>query len=663
MSQFVVWTAAIAVVGIVVAILLALSLKKIKVTDAKAQEISGYIHDGSMTFLNKQYRILGIFIAVVGGLIAFIPGLSWQTAVLFVFGALISIAAGNIGMRIATSVNAKTAEAVKVDIRKGLHIAFFAGSVAGLAVVSLGLLGVIIAFIFFFDASNPESLFGFAFGASSVALFARVGGGIYTKAADVGADLVGKIEAGIPEDDPRNPATIADNVGDNVGDVAGMGADLYETYVIAIIAATALGGLSAATFGTNAVYVPMLLAAMGILGTLVGNVVIRFFKHPKVHVIMNGGIAAANLATILLSIPVIYYLLPGSFNVFWALVVGLVAGVIISIATEYFTSDRYKPTKRIAEAGRTGAATVLIAGLAVGMLSTIFPIAAVSAAILISFKLAGLFGISIAAIGMLASLGITLATDVYGPITDNAAGIAEMAGMGQETRQRAEELDAVGNSTAAIGKGFSVSAAALIALVLLISYAEIVNLEVINILHPNVLVGMLIGGLLPFVFAALTMQSVGKAAFAMVEEVRRQFKEIPGILEGTAKPDYKECVSISTNAALKEMMLPGILTIATPIAVGFGLGAEALGGFLATSMTVGFLMAIYMANAGGAWDNAKKYVEAGNLGGKGSDVHKATVIGDTVGDPFKDTSGPGVNIMIKVVATTSVVIAPLLMML
>lgn len=663
MSQFIVWAAAIAVVGIIVAILLALKINKIKVIDPKAKEISKYIYDGSMTFLNKQYRILGIFIVAVGGLIAFVPGLGWKTAILFVFGAVISIAAGNIGMRIATSANAKTAEAVKEDIRKGLHIAFFAGSVAGLSVVSLGLLGVIIAFIFFFDASNPESLFGFAFGASSVALFARVGGGIFTKAADVGADLVGKIEAGIPEDDPRNPATIADNVGDNVGDVAGMSADLYETYVVAIIAATALGGLSATTFGVNAVYAPMLLAAMGIIGTLVGNLAIKFFKHPKIHIIMNGGIAAANLVTILLSIPVVYYLMPGNFNVFWALVTGLIAGVIISVATEYFTSDRYKPTRKIAEAGRTGAATVIIAGIATGMLSTIFPIAAVSAAILISFKLAGLFGISIAAIGMLASLGITLATDVYGPITDNAAGIAEMAGMGEETRKRAEELDAVGNSTAAIGKGFSVSAAALIALVLLISYAEIVNLQVINILEPNVLVGILIGGLLPFIFAALTMQSVGKAAFAMVEEVRRQFKEIPGILEGTSKPDYEQCISISTDAALKEMMLPGILTIATPIAVGFGLGAEALGGFLAATMTVGFLLAIYMANAGGAWDNAKKYVEAGNLGGKGSEVHKATVIGDTVGDPFKDTSGPGVNIMIKVVATTSVVIAPLLVLL
>ncbi len=663
MSSYITWAGAIAIVGLVVAIVIAQKLKAIKVTDAKAAEISQYIHDGSMTFLNAQYQILGVFIAVVALLIAFVPGLSWKTAVLFVIGAVISIASGNIGMRVATSANAKTAEAVKKDIRSGLHVAFFAGSVVGLSIVSLGLLGVIFAFKFFFDAANPESLFGFAFGASSVALFARVGGGIYTKAADVGADLVGKVEAGIPEDDPRNPATIADNVGDNVGDVAGMGADLYETYVVAIISATALGGLLAAAFGPNAVYVPMLLAAMGILGTLVGNLTIKFYNHPKVNVVMNAGIMTANAVTVLLAIPVVYYLLPGNFNVFWAILSGLLAGVVISLATEYYTSYHYKPTQRIAQAGKTGPATVIIAGLASGMLSTIVPILAVSAAILAAYHFAGLFGISVAAIGMLASLGITLATDVYGPITDNAAGIAEMAGLGAETRTRAEELDAVGNSTAAIGKGFSVSAAALIALVVLISYTKIVGLDVVNVLNPNVLIGLFIGGLLPFIFGALTMQSVGKAAFAMVEEVRRQFREIPGILEGTGKPDYKRCVAISTNAALKEMMLPGILTIVTPIIVGFGLGSAALGGFLAASTTVGFLMAIYMANTGGAWDNAKKYVEAGNLGGKGSDVHKATVIGDTVGDPFKDTCGPGINIMIKVVATTSVVIAPLLVLL
>lgn len=660
MEQYLLWAGIIALVALAAAAILAYRVKSVKVTDDKVAEISGYIHEGAMTFLNKQYRILIGFIIVVALLIAFIPGLSWKTAVLFVMGAVISIASGNIGMRIATEANAKTAEAVKKSVGDGLKISFFAGSVSGLAVVGLGLLGVIAAYLLFKDV---DAMFGFAFGASSVALFARVGGGIYTKAADVGADLVGKVEAGIPEDDPRNPAVIADNVGDNVGDVAGMGADLYETYVDAIIAATALGSISVATFGNKALFVPILLAAAGILGTLVGNIIVKFFNHPKPHIVMNTAIAVANLASILFAAPVIYTMLPGNFNVFWAMVTGLLAGVVISISTEYFTSTRYQPVKKIADAAQTGPATAIIAGLAVGMISTIVPIASVSAATLIAFHFAGLFGIAVAAIGMLASLGITLATDTYGPIADNAAGIAEMAGMGQETRERAEMLDAVGNSTAAIGKGFSVSAAALIALVLLISFSKIVNLTSVNLLEPKVLVGMFIGGLLPFIFAALTMQSVGKAAFQMVQEVRRQFKEIPGLLEGTGKPDYKQCVGISTNAALKEMMLPGLLAIIFPLAVGFGLGAAALAGFLASSMIVGFLMAIFMANTGGAWDNAKKYIEAGNLGGKGSDAHKAAVIGDTVGDPFKDTSGPAVNILIKVVATASIVIAPLLLLM
>ncbi|MDD2807634.1 MAG: sodium-translocating pyrophosphatase [Patescibacteria group bacterium] len=660
MEQYLLWAGMIALVALATAAILAHRIKSVKVTDPKVAEISGYIHEGAMTFLNKQYRILIGFIIVVALLIAFVPGLSWKTAVLFVMGAVISIASGNIGMRIATNANAKTAEAVKKSVGEGLKISFFAGSVSGLAVVGLGLLGVIAAYLLFKDV---DAMFGFAFGASSVALFARVGGGIYTKAADVGADLVGKVEAGIPEDDPRNPAVIADNVGDNVGDVAGMGADLYETYVDAIIAATALGSISVATFGNKALFVPILLAAAGILGTLIGNLVVKFFNHPKPHIVMNAAIAVANLSSILLAAPVVYTLLPGNFNVFWALVTGLLAGVIISVSTEYFTSTRYQPVKKIAAAAQTGPATAIIAGLAVGMISTIVPIVSVSAAILIAFHFAGLFGIAIAAIGMLASLGITLATDTYGPIADNAAGIAEMAGMGPETRERAEMLDAVGNSTAAIGKGFSVSAAALIALVLLISFSKIVNLTTVNLLDPKVLVGMFIGGLLPFIFAALTMQSVGKAAFQMVQEVRRQFREIPGLLEGTGKPDYKQCVGISTDAALKEMMLPGILAIVFPLGVGFGLGAAALAGFLASSMIVGFLMAIFMANTGGAWDNAKKYIEAGNLGGKGSDAHKAAVIGDTVGDPFKDTSGPAVNILIKVVATASIVIAPLLLLM
>ena len=660
MNQLVLWVIASAVLGLAVAVWLAYQVTKKPVLNEKAKEISQYIHEGAMAYLTKQYQVLAIFIIVVALLIAFIPGLSWKTALMFVFGSVISIASGNIGMQIATRANARTAEAVNDGVTKGLRMAFFAGSVSGLAVVSLGLLGVTFSYLLFHDV---DVLFGFAFGASSVALFARVGGGIYTKAADVGADLVGKVEAGIPEDDPRNPAVIADNVGDNVGDTAGMGADLYETYVDAIISAMALGAVSITTFGSNALYVPLLLAAVGIIGTLVGNLVIKFFNHPKPHVIMNAAIAVANIATTLLAIPIIYFLLPGSFGVFWAMLAGLLAGVIISFATDYFTSYRYKPVQGIAKSTETGPATAIINGLAVGMISTTVPVLAVSAATLIAYYFGGLFGIGMAAVGMLASLGITLATDTYGPISDNAAGIAEMAGMGQETRERAEALDAIGNSTAAIGKGFSVSAAALIALVLLISFSRIVGLDNVNLLDAKVIVGMFIGGLLPFVFAALTMKSVGKAAMQMVQEVRRQFKEIPGLLEGTAKPDHKRCVAISTQAAIKEMILPGALAIVLPIAVGFGLGASALAGFLASSLVVGFLMAIFMANAGGAWDNAKKYIEAGNLGGKGSAAHKAAVIGDTVGDPFKDTSGPSVNILIKVVATASIVIAPLLLLM
>ena len=659
MNQLILGSGVVAIVGLVIAIWLAYQTKKINVSNEMAKEISTYIHEGAMAYLSKQYRILAVYIVVVTLLICFIPGLSWRTGILFALGAIISIASGNIGMRIATSANAKTAEAVQKNIHECLKVSFFAGSVSGLAVVGLGLLGVIFSYLIFKDA---DALFGFAFGASSIALFARVGGGIYTKAADVGADLVGKVEAGIPEDDPRNPAVIADNVGDNVGDVAGMGADLYETYVDAIISAMALGAASIATFGINALFLPLLLAAAGIIGTLIGNLIVKFYKHPQPHMVMNVAISVANASTVLLGAPIIFYVLPGHFNVFWALLSGLLAGVVISFATDYFTSYRYKPTQNIAKSTETGPATAIIAGMAVGMISTIVPIVSVSAAILISYYFSGLFGIAIAAVGMLASLGITLATDTYGPITDNAAGIAEMADMGKETRERAEALDAIGNSTAAIGKGFSVSAAALIALVLLISFSQIVGLEVVNLLDAKVIVGVFLGGLLPFIFAALTMQSVGKAAMEMVKEVRRQFKEIPGLMEGTAKPDHKRCVEISTQAALRQMILPGVLAIVFPLGVGFGLGAAALAGFLGSSMTVGFLMAIYMANTGGAWDNAKKYIEAGNLGGKGSPAHKAAVVGDTVGDPFKDTSGPAVNILIKVVATASIVIAPLLML-
>lgn len=655
---FELWTASIALIGLAFAGWLGYKLKKIKVIDQKAQEISNHIHEGAMAFLNKEYKILGIFIVVVAAIILFLPALSWKTALLFVAGALFSISAGNIGMRVATLANVRTAEAVKNSLYQGLKVAFSSGSVMGLTVVGLGLLGISLAYWIFRD---PQIIYGFGFGASSVALFARVGGGIYTKAADIGADLVGKVEAGIPEDDPRNPATIADNVGDNVGDVAGMGADLFESYVDSMIAAMALGLIGVATFGEKAVILPLLIAATGIIAAILGNFVVNAFKNGKPHSVLNWGIWSAAILTAAGTFPVIYYTV-GHLGVYWALLTGLVSGIIIGLATEYYTSDKNKPTQEVAKASESGPATNIIAGFALGLMSTIVPILVISLSIFLSFKFAGLFGIAIAAVGMLATLGITLATDTYGPVADNAAGIAEMAGMGQQTRERAEKLDAVGNTTAAIGKGFAIGSAALTALVLLVSFAQAVNLGVVNLLHPDVLIGLFIGGLLPAVFSALTMRAVGKAAFEMVQEVRRQFKEIPGIMEGTGKPDYKRCIDISTNAALKRMIAPGLLAVSAPVVVGLVLGAPALVGMLAGSLLVGFLLAVIMANAGGAWDNAKKYIESGNLGGKGSDAHKAAVVGDTVGDPFKDTSGPSLNILIKLMAIVSLVIAPLLLL-
>jgi len=658
MPQLGLWAGLVALLGLAFAGWLASQLKKQPVTDKKAEEIANHIHEGAMAFLNKEYKILGIFVAIVAVLIWFTPALSWQTAICFVAGAVFSIVAGNIGMRIATLANVRTAEAVKKSLQQGLNVAFSSGSVMGLSVVGLGLLGVSLAYYVFKD---PQIIYGFGFGASSVALFARVGGGIYTKAADVGADLVGKVEAGIPEDDPRNPATIADNVGDNVGDVAGMGADLFESYVDSIIAAMALGVLGVATYGEKAVVLPLFLAAIGIVASVAGNFVIKLSKNGEPHKVLNLGIWVAAALMAVGAFPVILYTV-GQVGVYWALLTGLVSGIIIGLATEYYTSDKNKPTQAVAKASESGPATNIISGLALGFISTIIPVIVVALAIFLSVKFAGIFGIAMAAVGMLSTLGITLATDSYGPVADNAAGIAEMAGMGQEVRERAEELDAVGNTTAAIGKGFAIGSAALTALVLLVSFGQAVNLSVVNLLNPTVLIGLFLGGLLPCIFSALSMKAVGEAAFEMVQEVRRQFKEIPGIMEGTGKPDYKRCVDISTEAALKKMIAPGLLAVIAPVAVGLLLGAEALVGLLAGALVTGFLLAVIMANAGGAWDNAKKYIESGNLGGKGSDTHKAAVVGDTVGDPFKDTSGPSLNILVKLMAIVSLVIAPLLMM-
>ncbi len=647
-----------AALGLLFALLLALQIRQQEKGPKPAQKISSYIREGAMAFLGKEYRILAIFVLAVTVILALTP-IGWKVALAFICGAIFSALAGNIGMRIATQANVKTAWAAKKDIYQGLKLAFSSGSVMGLCVVSLGLLGVTIIYIIFRD---PQIIYGFGFGASSIALFARVGGGIYTKAADVGADLVGKVEKGIPEDDPRNPAVIADNVGDNVGDVAGMGADLFESYVDSIIAAMVLGSMAVGMFGSRAVILPLFLASIGILASLVGNLVIKLAKSGKLHALLNRGIFTAALVMALGTLILTKYThtVERGMNIFWAVICGLAAGIIIGLITEYYTSASNRPTREIAEASQTGAATNIISGLALGMKSTIVPIIVVCGAIFLSYHFAGLFGIAIAACGMLSTLGITLAADTYGPVADNAAGIAEMAKMGDETRKRCEELDAVGNTTAAIGKGFAIGSAALTALVLAVSYAQVVGLKVLDLLLPKVIIGLFIGGLLSFVFSALAMSAVGRAAFSVVREVRRQFREIKGIMTGEAKPEYAKCVDIVTGGALKQMIVPSLMAVLAPPIIGFILGKEALGGLLTGAIITGFLLAIMMANSGGAWDNAKKYIEAGNLGGKGSDSHKAAVVGDTVGDPFKDTAGPSLNILIKLMSIVALIIAPLL---
>ncbi len=640
----------IAVLALIIAIVLSIKILKKSQGTPKMQEISKAIQEGAMTFLFKEYKTLVIFIIAVAVILWFL--ISRPIAVAFVIGAIFSAVAGNIGMRIATKSNARTTWQAKKSINKGLKIAFHSGAVMGLSVVGLGLLGVALLYIFF---GNPNIIYGFGFGASSIALFARVGGGIYTKAADVGADLVGKVEKGIPEDDPRNPAVIADNVGDNVGDVAGMGADLFESYVDSIIAAMVLGMVA---FATKGIMLPMALAGTGIVSALIGISFVKTGKKAKIHSAMNKGIFIAAIITAIASFFVIKYFVD-SMGVFYALVAGLGSGIVIGLSTEYYTSNERKPAQTIAKASNTGAATNLISGMSVGMISTIIPVIIVCAALLVSFYFANLYGVAIAAVGMLSTLGITLAADCYGPVADNAAGIAEMAHLGGAVRKRCESLDAVGNTTAAIGKGFAIGSAALTALALFASFIQITGIKLISIAKPEVITGLFIGALTVFVFAALTMNAVGKAAFRIVNEVRRQFKSIKGIMTGKAKPDYKKCVEISTGSALKEMIIPALLAIIIPVAVGLLLGAEAVGGLLAGVTVTGFLMAVFMANAGGAWDNAKKYIESGKLGGKGSFAHKAAVVGDTVGDPMKDTSGPSLNILIKLMSIVALVFIPL----
>ena len=623
--------------------------------NARMQEIASAIAEGADAFLKSEYRILAIFIIALLLLIGLF--IDWGTAFCFLLGALCSILAGFFGMRVATRANVRTANAaMESGMNKALSIAFAGGSVMGMCVVGLGLLGCSLIYII---TGNYSILFGFSLGASSIALFARVGGGIYTKAADVGADLVGKVEAGIPEDDPRNPAVIADNVGDNVGDVAGMGADLFESYVGALISALTLGVLIAGKFDRAGAFYPLLIAAVGIAASIIATFFVRGKDDSNPHAALKMGSYVSAGLVALASIPLSIGFFGGFFYSL-PIIAGILVGLVIGYMTEVYTSGDYKSVKRIADQSETGSATTIISGVAVGMMSTWVPIVLICVGIWISYRVTNsLYGIALAAVGMLSTTGITVAVDAYGPIADNSGGIAEMSGLDPHVREITDKLDAVGNTTAAMGKGFAIGSAALTALALFVSYAQEVNLGSIDLLTPNVVIGLLIGGMLPFAFSAMTMDSVSKAAYKMIEEVRRQFREIPGILEGTGKPDYTSCVGISTTAALHEMIVPGLMAVIVPLLVGILLGPEALGGLLAGSLVTGVLLAIFMSNSGGAWDNAKKFIAEGHHGGKGSPAHKAAVVGDTVGDPFKDTSGPSLNILIKLMTVVSLVFAPL----
>ena len=660
------------VVALIYAVILAVRINKMDSGTKKMKEIAQSINEGAKAFLFSEYKILVIFVATVFvvisvcGIITKSDVLNYRTALAFLIGAILSTLAGYCGMSVATKANVRTANAAKEKgMNSALSTAFSGGAVMGMCVSGLGLLGVCLIYAL---TGDDNILFGLSLGASSIALFARVGGGIYTKAADVGADLVGKVEAGIPEDDPRNPATIADNVGDNVGDVAGMGADLFESYAGSLISAISLGVLafSGSSSWKYAVF-PCLLSAIGLISSIIGTLFVRGKDGKNPQKALNTGTYVASALVIISSVLLSYFML-GTFRFAIAIIAGLLVGLLIGTITEMYTSDKFPFVKKIAKQSETGSATTIISGIAVGMQSTLIPIILIGVGIFVAYFVtngtgadgtSGIYGIALAAVGMLSTTGITVAVDAYGPIADNAGGIAEMSDLPNEVREITDSLDSVGNTTAAIGKGFAIGSAALTALALFFTFAQKVNLATIDIMNYKVVIGLLVGGMLPFLFSSLTMDSVSKAAQSMIEEVRRQFRTIPGILEGKGKPDYKNCVAISTHAALRQMILPGVLSIVSPIIIGVLLGAEALGGMLGGSLTTGVLLAIFMSNSGGAWDNAKKYIEGGHHGGKGSPSHKAAVVGDTVGDPFKDTSGPSINILIKLMTIVSLVFAPL----